>query len=263
MLKDRGIRVFFDDYERGLLWGKDLYEHLTEVYQYRCEFCVMFVSHEYASKVWPNAERRSAQARAVKEKQEYILPAKFDDVEVPGLLDTVGYIDLTKTSPTELSELIAEKLGTPTREEYLPPTLDRLLDRFENHNGDDTFNAVIDHAWSFFQVLRRMNTDERDAVLNLVRFGCPSNLPEDIHINADLLRRHTHMSVPRLESLLGGIESLGFRCTIRKDEEHDAELPGLMLGEPYFFHLKWINLHGDTTGLPELVVVRRMIEIRN
>jgi hypothetical protein len=32
-LKSRGIRVFFDDYEKAELWGKDLYAHLDEVYR--------------------------------------------------------------------------------------------------------------------------------------------------------------------------------------------------------------------------------------
>ena len=67
-LKVRGIRVFFDDYERETLWGKDLYAHLSEVYQHMCRFCVIFVSEEYAAKVWPTRERESAQARALKEK---------------------------------------------------------------------------------------------------------------------------------------------------------------------------------------------------
>ena len=89
-LKSRGIRVFFDDYERDVLWGKDLYAHLSEVYQHMCRFCIIFVSKEYAAKVWPSRERESAQARAISERQEYILPAKFDDIQIPGLLDTVG-----------------------------------------------------------------------------------------------------------------------------------------------------------------------------
>ena len=98
-LKARDIRVFYYDYEQERLWGKNLYPHLSDIYQHKCRFCVIFVSKEYATKDWPNLELRSAQARALKEKQEYILPARFDDTEVPGLLDTVHYIDLSETSP--------------------------------------------------------------------------------------------------------------------------------------------------------------------
>ena len=114
-LKTRGIVVFYDDYERETLWGKDLYAHLSEIYQHMCRYCIIFVSAEYAAKVWTNLERQNAQARAIKEKQEYILPARFDDTEIPGLLDTVGYIDLNRTTPSQLSELVAEKLGKTQR----------------------------------------------------------------------------------------------------------------------------------------------------
>ena len=31
-LKSRGIRIFYDDYEKETLWGKDLYEHLSEIF---------------------------------------------------------------------------------------------------------------------------------------------------------------------------------------------------------------------------------------
>ena len=92
-LKSRGVRVFFDDYAKAALWGKDLYSHLNDIYQHFCRYCILFASKEYADKVWTSHERRSAQARALKDKQEYILPARFDDTPIPGLPDTVHYID--------------------------------------------------------------------------------------------------------------------------------------------------------------------------
>jgi hypothetical protein len=40
------------------------------------------------------SERRSDLSRAVQEKGEYILPARFDDTEIPSLRHTIGYADL-------------------------------------------------------------------------------------------------------------------------------------------------------------------------
>jgi len=110
-LKGRGVRVFYDAYEKVDLWGKNLYEHLTEVYGSRSRHVVMFISKHYADKVWPNHERKSAQARALSEKGEYLLPARFDDTPVPGLLSTVTYVSLGSLSPTEFGRLIEEKIG--------------------------------------------------------------------------------------------------------------------------------------------------------
>ncbi len=109
-LKCKGIRAFYDRYEVAMLWGKDLYAHLDDIYRQRSNYTVMFISKHYAKKLWTNHERKSAQARAFKESKEYILPARFDDTEVPGLLPTVGYVDLRNTSPSQLADLIVEKL---------------------------------------------------------------------------------------------------------------------------------------------------------
>ena len=257
-LKSRGIRPFYDDYEKGSLWGKDLYAHLNEIYQNMCRYCVIFVSKEYAAKVWPNRERQSAQARAVEEKQEYILPARFDDTPIPGLLDTVGYIDLNGTSPKQLGDLIAEKLGTEIRQHYLPPTLDRLYERLGIEADQRAQEEASSHAWSFLEVLRRMTADERDAVLGVIRFGCPSDLPDNIHIDADLLRRFTDKSEARLKRLLGGVQSLGFRCSVREDVAHKVDIPGTALGHAEFFYLDWFNPRGEER-LPALLVATEMI----
>ena len=109
-LRRAGVDVFYDNYEQMDLWGKDLYEHLSDVYQNKARYTVMFISSHYAKKLWPRHERKNAQARAFRENREYILPARFDDSEVLGLLETVGYLDLRNLSPAHLSEAICEKL---------------------------------------------------------------------------------------------------------------------------------------------------------
>src|SRR5687768_10619908 len=78
-LVDSGVKVFYDEYETITLWGKDLYVHLRDVYQSQARYTVLFASKHYAEKVWTNHERESAQARAIAESSEYILPARFDD----------------------------------------------------------------------------------------------------------------------------------------------------------------------------------------
>lgn len=110
LLNKRGVKVFYDQYEQADLWGKDLYVHLQEIYGKKSKYTVMFISKYYAQKLWTNHERKSAQERAFLENSEYILPARFDDTDIPGMLKTTGYIDLRKTSPEELVGLIEKKL---------------------------------------------------------------------------------------------------------------------------------------------------------
>ena len=110
-LRDSGVVVFYDKFEETTLWGKDLYSYLSNIYQNRALYTIIFVSKAYEEKHWPNLERRAAQARAISESREYILPAIFDDtVEIPGLLRTTGYIDLKGLNPEEFADKILKKL---------------------------------------------------------------------------------------------------------------------------------------------------------
>jgi hypothetical protein len=109
-LKQRRLRIFYDRDEQGRLWGKDLAEHFDHVYRIGSRYCVMFISAAYAAKPWTRHERRSALARALVEEGEYILPARFDDTELPGLRPTIHYLDLRQISPATLVEFIVEKL---------------------------------------------------------------------------------------------------------------------------------------------------------
>jgi hypothetical protein len=113
-LKGRGYRVFYDADEDAELLGKNLEEHFDYVFRRASRACVMFISREYAEKKWTKYERRSALARAL-EEDEYVLPARFDDTELPGLHPTVGYVDLRRYTSDELVDLLARKLGRPTR----------------------------------------------------------------------------------------------------------------------------------------------------
>ena len=65
----------------------------------------------HVQKVWQRHERRSALARALEERSEYILPARFNETEMPGMSPTIKCVDLTATSPVELARIIQGKLG--------------------------------------------------------------------------------------------------------------------------------------------------------
>jgi len=110
ILKSKGISVFYDKFEEANLWGKNLYDYLSDVYRNKAFYTIMFISESYNKKLWANHERQAMQSRAFQENQEYVLPARFDDTEIPGLLPTIGYIPLNDKSPNDFSEVIFEKL---------------------------------------------------------------------------------------------------------------------------------------------------------
>ena len=111
LLQADDISTFYDRFEQDALWGKDLYVHLDNVYRRASRFCVMFISAAYAAKLWTGHERRSIQAKDfISNAAGDILPARFDDTEVPGLRPQMAYVDLRHTSPAQLAGLIASKV---------------------------------------------------------------------------------------------------------------------------------------------------------
>lgn len=121
-LRKGSVTVFYDAYEEVNLWGKDLYQHLSAVYQ-NAKYCVVFLSEAYARKLWTRHELRAAQARAFEESREYILPARFDDTEIPGILSTVMYVDLRQKSPEQLASMVIAKLGASATSAEPTPNL--------------------------------------------------------------------------------------------------------------------------------------------
>jgi hypothetical protein len=112
-LKAAGLSVFYDDFYPEQLWGKDLVVFFDDIYRRRARYCVLFVSHEYVARPWTNHERRSAQARALTERgNEYILPIKVDDAELPGLQPTVGYLTLSDIGIDRIADLLMKKLAS-------------------------------------------------------------------------------------------------------------------------------------------------------
>ena len=261
-LEASGVRVFYDEAERASLWGKDLYSHLAEIYQFKCRYCVMFISQEYASKRWPTHERKSAQARALADNQNgYILPARFDDTPIPGLLDTTSYIDLRQKTSPELAALIREKLGVIERRNYLPPVLDRLFEMLQIQDEPDTQETVHSIAHRFLETLYLMTPEERNTVFALFLHGCPVESPDNIHIRADLLHRVTGHSVPRLKQILAGLSSLGFACSFRQETEEDTHVHEEVLGESHLFELTWDDFSVEYDGsIPCLPVAEAMIK---
>jgi hypothetical protein len=109
-LKSHGVKCFYDEDEAVDMWGKDLTEHLDAVYAGNAKYCVMFISENYARKMWTTHERRSALAKAVKQTGEYILPVRFDGTPLAGIRHTIAYIDAVGKTPDEIAKLIIAKL---------------------------------------------------------------------------------------------------------------------------------------------------------
>ena len=84
---------------------------MPPIYGEQAAAVVVFVSAEYVTRDWTRLERRAALDRAVRERQEYVLPARFDDTPVPGLLAGMVAVDLRGRTPEQFADLVVEKLA--------------------------------------------------------------------------------------------------------------------------------------------------------
>lgn len=114
-LKKKNIAVFYDYFEEEALWGKNLISYLEEIYTNKSKYCVVFISQYYVQKEWTCYESAAAMVRLLNsnmKQKEYLLPVKFDETKVSGVLSTIGFIDGQKKTPDELGNLIIKKLHT-------------------------------------------------------------------------------------------------------------------------------------------------------
>ncbi|WP_176946974.1 toll/interleukin-1 receptor domain-containing protein [Lentzea fradiae] len=158
-LKDMGLRYFYDNDMQHELWGEELTEYLDQVYRVDSRFCVMFVSEAYVRKIWTIHERRSALARGLTDPTKpYILPARFDDTEVPGVRPSMGFLDLRRFTPFQLAEMIAKKVGVepgpaPRGWEY------RTFADVVGHALRSLSEKKLNHEMGFFENVRTFTTD--------------------------------------------------------------------------------------------------------
>ena len=110
-LQSRSIAVFYDGFERVRLWGRSGAEAFHAAFADESAYVVMFISEAYVSKAWPIHERKSALSRMITEKDEYILPVRFDGTPVPGLPTDVIFESASEHTPAQLATMIANKLG--------------------------------------------------------------------------------------------------------------------------------------------------------
>ncbi len=63
-LQAEGVDVFYDKFEEADLWGKDLYVHLSDIYQNRAVYTVIFISEAYGKKLWTRVRTHNHQMMA-------------------------------------------------------------------------------------------------------------------------------------------------------------------------------------------------------
>lgn len=129
ILRSLNINVFYDNYEKANLLGKDLYLYLGDIYQNRAHFAVVFVSKYYKQKRWTKHELKYITARLFEQDEEYLLPIKLDETELQQIPKTTGY--LTGDTPQKVAITIAKKLNADLNIELMLSKLKSYLPNYK------------------------------------------------------------------------------------------------------------------------------------
>lgn len=128
ILRALNINVFYDNNEKHILLGKNLYAYLADLYHNRARFAAVFISKPYKEKLWTNHELEFITERRFEQKEEYLLPVRLDDTYIEEIPSTVGYI--SGNSPFEVAMIIAKKINPDLDCELMLNELKCLLPQY-------------------------------------------------------------------------------------------------------------------------------------
>jgi len=110
-LKNKGMRVFFDNFYQFDLWGKSLKKVFSEVFGPKTRFAVVLISEYYPVKEWTNFEFSIMKEEAKKRETEFILPIRLDNTKMPGIHEDIGYLDYRKVGIDGIVDCLLGKLS--------------------------------------------------------------------------------------------------------------------------------------------------------
>jgi len=109
-LKAAGLRVFYDRDQQHFLLGEDLAALLHTTYYSDSRFAVVVISRAFLESKWAgNWELRAVLARMQEQHSGYALPYVMEDVSVPGLSPTLGYVAAAHFSAEEFADMVVRK----------------------------------------------------------------------------------------------------------------------------------------------------------
>jgi len=193
-LREAGVRVFYDEFYKPLLWGRNLSEDFRHRYGRSSRFVVPLISRHYAVKDWTDFEFMIARQEARQREQEFILPVRLDDTVLVGLRTDVAYLDFRHEGVDGVVSTVLEKLGvasrarTGTSEGHPSPAGARArstsLEFYFRRHGARIHRFPV--SWIDPQLLHQV---EINAVVALASEGELSNALIDLAFDARLARR--------------------------------------------------------------------------
>ncbi len=147
-------RVFYDEYYEAELGRPNLDTYLQNIYGNQSFLVVPFFSKDYEHKPWCCKVEWQAIRSALNfsnKPDEYLMAVRFDDTPIPGFLPLDGYINIGGREPTEIAELILQRLNIDTTPK---PPKGRIMGGFPT-SIDDNFLGRDEDLESLHMLLQK------------------------------------------------------------------------------------------------------------
>ena len=157
-LREKGIKIYYDDFYKEESWGIDLSVELRDTYFDDSRFCIMLISEHYLKKMWPIFERQQIIERQIKEKGNvYLLPVRLNNFqgEVPGLSNSVAYLIANRNEPNKIVQAFLRKISnqntqsSASRDSISQPHIPILNKQFSDKEKHDflkrSFEIIDDY----------------------------------------------------------------------------------------------------------------------
>ena len=125
--------ILYDEYLAAELARPDLDLYLGTLYREHTDLLVPFLCADYQRKNWCHLEWRQIRDILFQLEGERIMPFRFDDAPIPGMLSTDGYVMIGDRAPHDVADLILRRLRSranqsctrdgPSRDPSFYPTL--------------------------------------------------------------------------------------------------------------------------------------------
>ncbi len=104
-------RVLYDEYYTAEFARPNLDTYLGRLYHQESELLVPFLCADYETKEWCGLEWRQMRDLLKQKKDDHIMPFRFDDAPISGVLSIDGYVKIGRRTPQEVAILILERLS--------------------------------------------------------------------------------------------------------------------------------------------------------
>lgn len=109
-------QVFYDRFYEAELARPDLDVYLQGIYSKQARLIAVFICAEYERKKFCRLEWRSIRTVIAGRDSSEVMPFRFDDTEIPGLLSIDGYVHARGRSGEDLAHLILQRLEINARQ---------------------------------------------------------------------------------------------------------------------------------------------------